>query len=398
MDEEALRLDRREQMQGDQANLFAAANARLRVAMESDTPFPERLVHFWSNHFAVSLGGLPIRSLAADYEFGAIRQGLGGNFAELLHATARHPAMLLYLNQAQSFGPQSPVARRRAARNSGRALGLNENLAREILELHTLGVRSGYTQADVTELARALTGWTVAGTAGGSIDRFVEATPGTAVFVEELHEPGTRTVLGQSFADTGAQQAPAILERLARHPSTARHIATKLARHFIADDPPAAAVERLANVFTDTDGDLPSLHRALIAVPEVWNAPRLKFRSHWDWVVAALRASGDATMIDAPRAGYVMLESLGQTTWSPGSPAGWGDRTSDWASPGALMARVELANRFGHRLRRDIVPSDLAAGILGDALEQETLGVLRGAEDAGMGLAVMLASPEFMRR
>ena len=399
VDDEALRLARQEQMQGDRDAMFAAMGARLQVAGETDTPFAERLVHFWSNHFAVSLGGLPVNTLAADHEFAAIRPAIMGNFTDLLRAAALHPAMLLFLNQAQSIGPGSAIATRRNARaGDDRQVGLNENLAREILELHTLGVRSGYGQNDVEELARALTGWTVAGSMGRGLQRFVDAAPGTAVFVEQLHEPGGRTLLGQRFAEAGEGQAVAMLEMLARHPATARHIATKLARHFIADDPPAAAIERLERAFIRGEGDLPTLYAALIEEPEVWAAPRAKFRTPWDWTVAAIRALGRESVSAAPRAAFRTLDMLGQPIWSPGNPKGWGDTASDWASPGALMGRVELANRFGQRLRQDLDTEALAGEVLADALRPATLGAVRGAEDAGMGLALLLSSPEFMRR
>ncbi|MEO5670953.1 MAG: DUF1800 domain-containing protein, partial [Ramlibacter sp.] len=219
----------------------AAVGARTTSALQSSTPFVERLVHFWANHFAVSVDKLLIVGLAGGFEADAIRPNVLGRFEDLLLAVVRHPAMLLYLDQAQSTGPGSMMG--------SRGRGLNENLAREVLELHTLGVRSGYTQTDVTEFARALTGWTLPGDAA--------ATAGaTFRFAPALHEPGARTLLGKTYSEDGEGQARAVIHDLVTAPATALHIARKLARHFIADDPPAQLVQRLADTFTRTGGDL----------------------------------------------------------------------------------------------------------------------------------------------
>src|SRR6478752_2609314 len=207
-----------------------AVGARTTNALQSSTPFVERLVHFWSNHFAVSVDKLLVVGLAGGFEVDAIRPNVLGRFEDLLLAVVRHPAMLLYLDQAQSIGPSS-LAGMRAGERQQRPRGLNENLAREILELHTLGVRSGYTQSDVTEFARALTGWTLPG------DDALQPATNTFRFVPALHEPGARTVLARSYADGGEQQARAIIHDLVTSPATARHISLKLARHFVADEP-----------------------------------------------------------------------------------------------------------------------------------------------------------------
>ena len=180
----------------------------------------ERLVHFWSNHFAVSVDKLLIVGLAGSFEADAIRPNVLGRFEDLLLAVVRHPAMLLYLDQAQSAGPNSGMA--------SRGRGLNENLAREILELHTLGVRTGYTQEDVKEFARALTGWTLPGE--------IASADNTFRFVPSLHEPGSRVLLGKTYSDTGEGQAQAMIHDLAKAPATALHIARKLAQHFVADE------------------------------------------------------------------------------------------------------------------------------------------------------------------
>src|SRR5438874_2549001 len=272
-------------------NYLAMSSARLDSALASDNPFVERLVHFWANHFAVSVDKLPVIGLAGLLEFEAIRPHVLGRFSDMLLAVEQHPAMLVYLDQAQSIGPDSQAGMF-AVMRGGKARGLNENLAREILELHTLGVRTGYSQADVTEFARALTGWTVSGLGRGPAARLVGGTPGQFQFAAVLHEPGTRTIIGKRYDQAGEAQARAILLDLAASPATARHLSTKLARHFAGDDPPPALVDRLSKAYLASGGDLSTLYRALIESPEPWASQPLKFKSPWEWSVSALRAVG----------------------------------------------------------------------------------------------------------
>ncbi len=372
--------------------------ARVRTALIGPTPFAERLVHFWANHFAVSADRFVATGLAGMLEFEAIRPNLLGSFADMLLAVERHPAMLLYLDQAQSIGADSMLASRLASRD-GRKLGLNENLAREILELHTLGVRTGYRQQDVTEFARALTGWTVAGLARGPgahvIDR-LGGEPGGFVFADRLHEPGERTILGQRYAQAGEDQAQAVLEDLAVHPATARHIATKLARHFVSDDPPPALVARLAAAFSASRGDLPTLYAALIDAPESWSPDAVKFKTPWDWSVSALRAVGTQTVQD--KAFIAMMQQLGQPVWQPGSPAGWEDIAPSWMGPDALMRRVEVAERLAQRVGNMPDPRTLAPRILPETLGSSTAQAIARADSPEQGLALLLVSPEFLRR
>lgn len=368
----------------------AAVAARTGVALGSAAPFAERLVHFWANHFAVSIDKIAVVGLAGDLEFTAIRPHVMGSFRAMLSAVERHPAMLLYLDQAQSVGPDSPLGSRAAQR--GRERGLNENLAREILELHTLGVRSGYGQADVTELARALTGWTVGGLARQPILR----GPGPGFwFAAPIHQPGARTILGKRYSQSGEAQAQAVLDDLAVHPATARHIATKLARHFAADDPPPALVARLEAAFLKTGGDLPSLYRVLIAAPEVWSGPA-KFRTPWEWSLAALRATGVKALPGATAAGA--FQQLGQPIWRPGSPAGYDDIAASWAGPDALYRRVEVAQRIAKRTAPAIDARRLAAQLFPGALSPATADALARAESGEQALALLLVSPEMLRR
>ena len=235
-----------------QKTFRAEALARLQRATLAECGFGERLVAFWSNHFCISAskGGLA-RMWAGSFEREAIRPHVFGRFADMLRAVEQHPAMLFFLDNQQSFGPDS-----RAGRNRKR--GLNENLAREIMELHTLGVDGGYTQDDVTALARIITGWTFAGRQGQL------GTPGSFVFNANAHQPGAQLLLGKIYENNGLAQGEAALADIARHPATAKFIATKFVRHFVADDPPPALVARLMQVFSKSGGDLKALAAALL--------------------------------------------------------------------------------------------------------------------------------------
>jgi uncharacterized protein (DUF1800 family) len=368
---------------------LAAVGARTGSALQTSAPFVERLVHFWSNHFAVSVDKLLVVGLTAGFEADAIRPHVLGRFEELLLAAVRHPAMLLYLDQAQSIGPGSPAGLRAEERQRGRR-GLNENLAREILELHTLGVRSGYTQDDVTEFARALTGWTL------PADDVVEGADATFRFVSALHEPGARTVLGRSYADGGEEQGRAVLHDLAIAPATARRIAHKLARHFVADDPPLALVRRLADNFARTGGDLTSLYRELVASPEAWQPAGAKFKSPWEWIISSMRALGWHEMPAGQAAS--LMNQLGQPVWRPGSPAGYDDVAATWAAPDALLRRVEVAQRLAAQAGDALDARGLAPRVLPGALSDATAGAISRAESNGTALALLLVSPEFLRR
>lgn len=369
---------------------------RVNLAVASPTPLAERLVHFWSNHFSVAVGKPGTQFEAGPHEFTAIRPHVFGRFADMLKAAVLHPAMLIYLDQFQSIGPNSPFIQRRERRGGGdqqRPRGLNENLAREVLELHTLGVGGGYSQDDVAELARALTGWTVPGI--GRAARFAQSQTTGAAFVALAHEPGTRRVLGRSYAAGEAKQALAILDDLAMHPATARHIATKFARHFAGDTPPPALVTRLEADFISTGGDLASLTRTLIAAPEAWTPGPVKFRAPFEWLVAALRLTG-AEALPAQRI-VGALTQLGQAPWGAPSPAGYDDVAASWAGPDALVRRVEMAERLARNVSQDGVIARAEAAFPG-ALGEPTLTQLQRAESGSQAFALLLVSPEMMRR
>ena len=394
----SIRMDAARETRADgRGHYVDAVGARMEAAMRTPAPFVERLVHFWANHFAVSADKLTVVGLAGTMEFDAIRPHVLGRFADMLMAVERHPAMLLYLDQAQSVGPNSPLGQQVANRGV-RRVGLNENLAREIMELHTMGVGSGYAQADVTEFARAMTGWTVAGIGNGQAARIAgtRGEPGSFVFAPRLHEPGARTILGKSYAQQGVAQANAVLADLATHPATAKHIATKLARHFAGDAPPAPLVAKMERAFLSSGGDLPTVYRALIDAPESWAAGAPKFKTPWEWSVSTMRALGAQSVEGQAMTG--LLNQLGQPVWRPGSPAGYDDIAASWAGPDALMRRVEAAERIASQIRGDVDPRARAAQLFPAALSDATAQAIARAESPAQGLALMLVSPEMLRR
>jgi uncharacterized protein (DUF1800 family) len=360
------------------------ALARFQHATLAEVGFVERLVAFWSNHFCISANkGEPARIWAGSFEREAIRPHVLGRFADMLRAVEQHPAMLFFLDNQQSLGPNS-----RAGINRKR--GLNENLAREIMELHTLGVGGGYTQADVTSLARIITGWTFAGPQGAL------ASPGSFAFNANAHEPGSQTLLGKSYDDDGLAQGEAALNDLARHPSTAKFIATKLVRHFVADDPPPALVTRLAEAFHKSDGDLAAVSRALLESDEAWSAPLTKIRSPYDYIIATGRMLG--AIPPEPNRYLGPLNLLGQPLWSPAGPNGFADTNAVWAAPEGMKLRLDLAAQIGERTGDSVEPRDLIHVVAGDAATPETKRAIELAESRKQAMALLLMSPEFQRR
>lgn len=371
---------------------IAEAGARLREAISTDRPFIERLTHFWANHFAVSVDKSVLGALAGSYEREAIRPYVLGTFTDMLLATERHPAMLLYLDNQRSMGPDSRAARNMARRNPDRKTGINENLARETMELHTVGVDGGYTQTDVTSFSEVLTGWSIA----GPNDWRAGAQPGTFLFRAAMHQPGPEIVMGTRYPDTGNGQGVAVLRDLASRPATAHFIAVKLARHFIADEPPAPAVDRIAAAFSRSGGDLPAVYRALIDSPEAWEQPVAKYKTPSDFIVSSFRGLELPVREDKPPVGLFQL--LGQRIWAPGSPAGWPDRSADWDGASELLKRIEWADAVGQRVGPRRNAMELAPQLLGGVLSTATREAIAHAESAAQSIALLLASPEFMRR
>jgi uncharacterized protein (DUF1800 family) len=367
------------QQQGHRYYLDEVA-ARYAAATGSTTPLVERLVAFWSNHFTVSGIRPVVRPLAGAFEREAIRPHILGNFEDLVLAAVRHPAMGLYLDNAVSVGPESRGGEKRDR-------GLNENLGRELLELHTLGVQGGYTEEDVRALARILTGW--------SISRLQEADPGHFRFYPPIHEPGPKTLLGRTYPEDGMREGEAAIGDLCRHPATARHIARKLAVHFIADQPPHPAIDRLAGVFRDSKGDLRAVTEALIDLPESWSNYQKKVKTPWDLVVSASVATG----IRLPPDQIVgSLNRLGQAAFMAPSPAGWGDDAASWIGPEAVLRRVEWCQGFAERADRALDPIAVADASLGESLPGPARDAIALAESRPTALAMVLASPAFQRR
>jgi len=385
-DPEAVRAARRELA----AVLSVERAATLARRVETDAPYLERLVAFWSNHLCVSVVGEPrVLPLAGPYERDVIRPHVLGRFSDMVLASARHPAMLIYLDNVNSVGPGSPASRQ--AEKRGRpGRGLNENYARELMELHTLGVDGGYTQADVEAVARALTGWTLAAGSGASPD-----APAYR-FRTALHEPGPTTVLGHRYDRDGESQGEDIIRDLCAHPATARFLARKLVRHFVADTPPQAAVDRVAARYSESEGDLGAVARTLVDLDEAWDPEARKLRTPQDWLVAALRA---VRAREIPAMAPAVLQQLRHPLWGPEAPKGFGDGVRDWADPDGLMNRAELARSIGRRIARSgLEPSRLLEVV--DSPDTDPLGRMAADRSIPIGerVALVLGGPAFQWR
>jgi uncharacterized protein (DUF1800 family) len=401
--------------------------SRLSTAVLSPQPLTERLALFWANHFTVSVAKPSVRAMAGAFEREAIRPHIGGSFETLLHAAVTHGAMLRYLDNEVSAGPDSAVVRRLSRRGSARpgaatgsnsmnnplggeqapqqrpprVSGLNENLAREALELHTLGVSDGgaayggwgrYTQADVTAFAAVLTGWRV------PVAELLVDTHATQAsrFDPSWHQPGPKTVLGKTYAE-GPEALAELLRDLARHPSTARHVSYKLARHFIADEPPPALVAQLVAAWQASGGQLPAVMAALVQSPLAWLPQQAKLKTPEEFVISTARVLGlgEAAFERAPDGG---IGQLGQRVHGAPSPAGWSDRAADWLGPDAVWKRVEWATRVADRVGRRVDARALAQESLGPLLQAETARQIERAADGPQALALLLLAPEFQRR
>jgi uncharacterized protein (DUF1800 family) len=359
-------------------NFFREARAHYDAAITADVGFVERLVWFWSNHFCVNAD---VTVMAGAYEREAIRPHVLGRFADLLLAAESHPAMLIYLDNASSIGPNSVTG-------INRNRGINENLGREILELHTLGVRGGYHQDDVVSLAKVITGWTIYDTA------YNPDHGGEFLYHPRLHEPGPETVLGKAYSDNGKEQGRAVLADLARHPATAEHVATKLARHFIADDPPPALIELLKKTFLDTDGDLLQVSKALVTAPESWSPVQAKIKHPSEWMVAFIRAAGRnkgdvRLMVPA-------LSRLGEPLWRPLAPKGFGDENDDWLD--GVAHRLDTANAVAQNYGDVLDPQAMLETSFGPLVSAETRIALTRAETKQQAITLLLMAPEMQRR
>jgi uncharacterized protein (DUF1800 family) len=400
----ARQAERRDIVQ-DTAQAFLA---RAQLGAATEDGFAERWALFWSNALTVSAAKFDSGTFIAQYECEAVRPHVFGRFEDLVMACEQHPAMLLYLDQARSTGPDSPVGARRKA-------GLNENLAREMMELHTVGADAGYTQADVTELARALTGWSIPTArefedAGAGADAApprrarprragrtsqIQPGPNGFVFRANVHEPGARTVMGKTYPPGGLGQGQAVLRDLARHPATAKRLSRRLAAHFVADSPPDALVARLEAAWTRSGGDLAQVARALIAAPETWAPRPVKIKTPYDLVVSTHRALGTQPQRLPPL--RQALADMGQPLYAPPSPEGWPDTAADWAGPDALVKRLNWAAAAAATAQVSDTDA-VAADALGARLSERTRLAVARAESRPEALTLLFMSPEFQRR
>jgi uncharacterized protein (DUF1800 family) len=410
---QAIRVERRA--------LLELAQQKILRATYSERQLQEVMVDFWFNHFNVFAGKGQTRVYLTEYERDTIRPRALGKFRDLLQATAESPAMLFYLDNWQSAGlpdsvkgmPQAQRPRPGARRPSTladmppvlqnrRPRGLNENYARELMELHTLGVDGGYTQKDVQEVARALTGWTIANPRQG----------GSFVFDPRMHDAGEKLVLGRKIkAGGGKTDGEQVLDLLAAHPSTARHIATKLARRFISDTPPAVLVTRAAERFRETDGDIREVVRAIVTSPEFFAsaAYRTKVKSPFEFVVSAVRATQLEVAVALPL--VQSLRDLGMPLYMCQPPTGYADKAEAWVNTGALLNRMNFAlalttgrlraqqgatNRSSNVLA--VSSEALVSAVLGGDLSESTAATVAKATAEPQAVALLLGSPDFQKR
>ncbi|WCR05676.1 DUF1800 domain-containing protein (plasmid) [Paracoccus saliphilus] len=366
---------------------------RFARAIDDPIGFGERLVQFWADHFTVGGGPPHQRLMTACYVNEAIRPHITGNFADLMFAAETHPSMLIYLNQNSSIGPNSRAAQKAQEK---RHTGLNENLAREMIELHSLGVGADYTQKDVRQLAKLLTGLTY-------------RAMRDELFNANRAEPGPEIVLGKHYGEHGAARLSdirAVITDLARHPDTAQHLARKLAIHFVTDQPPQSLVDRLARVYADTDGDLNAMNTELVEAPELTAFFRHKIRQPFDFMVASLRSlgvTGNEIMALKPRQfhGWLTypLAKMGQQWGNPPGPDGWPESGENWVTPQGIAARIDWAMRIPIKLRKNLPdPRQLLQVALGDTASEALQWAVPKAETARDGVAIVLASADFNRR
>ncbi|WP_439401237.1 DUF1800 domain-containing protein [Bradyrhizobium sp. DASA03068] len=355
------------------------AKLRTEAALAAEIGFAERLVWFWSNHFCVSAN--KIQSMSGAYEREAVRANALGRFVDLLLAVEGHPAMLFYLDNLESMGANSIAG-------INRSRGLNENIAREIMELHTLGVRTGYTQDDVISFANVMTGWTLV-PPGADPQHGGEFT-----FNPRLHEPGGQAVLGKRYEQEDAEQGRAVLRDLAAHPATSTHVATKLARHFVADEPPPALVEQMAKTFRDTEGDLKQVAIAMVSSDEAWRGPPSKLKRPGEWVVGMVRVTGITVVDPVLYTGGQQL--LGEPLWRPSSPKGYPDDEASWID--GVGRRLDVANNLAERITGMADPQVIIEDVFASEIAPEVKQAVGRAESRQQALALLFMSADFQRR
>jgi uncharacterized protein (DUF1800 family) len=349
--------------------------ARLSNAIGTERPFSERLAMFWSNHLSVSARKGETTPVVVPYENEAIRPHVNGRFSEMLKASAGHPAMMAFLDSRQSIGPDSPAGLR-----TGKSY--NENYARELMELHTLGVDGGYTQADVVQAALILTGLSI-------------EADGRAVWRPQAHEPGPKIVLNRKFEQDGEAQADALLEFLSVHPRTARRLSEKLASHFVSDEPPTGLVDDMSDAWISSGGHLPSVYRAMLVSDFAWSPIPAKYKTPEEFAISAARAlslrSHAAQLARCVR-------DLADAPFTAADPRGFDDSSVSWMTPGAVLERVRTATEIAVLAPRVLDPSTLLSDVVGVQPGSRSLEETRRAPSQDDGMTLFLASPEFQRR
>lgn len=360
---------------------FQYIQQELMACQHTTHPLIERLVMFWSNHFTVSSRKQNVIPLIPDYVTHAIRGNLKGRFSDMLIAVEQHPAMLLYLDNVGSVSPNSVVGKRRKR-------GLNENLAREILELHTMGAVGGYQQSDVESLARIITGW--------GINKPTATEYATFNFRNRAHDAGTKVLLGTEYHNDGVEEGIRALKNIAQHPSTAQFIATKLVRYFVADNPPPRLIKNVAHTFLETDGHLNEVMIELIKNDETWRYSKAKFKNPYEFFISTLRALPVEISAKLVKKSFQALNFIPYTAPSPG---GWPDDTSHWATADALKKRINWSYRFTRASQKEFGDAhQMIDTIVGKALSSETQKMVRGAGSKKEALALLFISPEFQRK
>jgi len=390
------RKDQKNNVSGAQERYDAIRNKSRRLVQEdmraliaratlSDNGFRERLVAFWADHFTVSGKNQRMLMTIGSQIDEVIRPNINRSFASLLKGIVGHPAMLLYLDQVSSIGPNSVIGQKRG-------LGLNENLAREILELHTMGVDGRYSQDDVRQFAELLTG--------------IRINKTGVIYDSRAAEPGAQTVLGKTYggSDPDVQDVLDFLDDLAVHPDTARHIAWKLAVHFVSETPSSDLVDAMTTAYRNGDGDLVPVYRAMLEHPDSTGVARQKVKQPLEYMISGMRALNlGETMAKAPvqdlrKAIVTPLQSMGQNLFRPAGPDGWSEAAEDWITPPALAARIEWAAAVAREYGQDTDPRQLLQDVLGDQTSSILKFAVAGAESKWEGVALLLVSPEFNRR
>lgn len=386
---------RRQANQLRKKDFNAAAMARMMYKVTTPSPVSERFTQFWANHFTVSRTRGQIGYAIPAYETEAIRPHIFSKFENLLIAAVTHPVMLIYLDNIQSIGPNSKRGRKREK-------DLNENLAREVLELHTLGVNGGYSQEDIIEFAKILTGWSVRKFRNGRDPNGGQQTKrGEVSFTYANHEPGPKTVLGRTYPGDGPKDLVKALRAIAVHPSTAKHIAGKLARHFISDTPDPADIDALADVYMKTGGDLGKVSLALVDLDSVWAQPMPKLKQPEDLVLAVLRADPSNKKITRKIRQAKLdqsLKAMGQDLFRAPSPAGWPEETDRWLSPESLVHRIEWVRAYASKMSPTVNPDDLFEATIATVADAATKRTIRGAPSREDAIALIFSSSAFQRR